>query len=76
MVTRTNIRAARRRMLHALRRFHARRWLPDIGDVCIFSGGALLGYVLYQVSPLLMESFWGIGLIAIGVLRMLLRRSQ
>lgn len=76
MVTITTTRAARRRMREALRRFPVRRWLPDVGDLCIFAGGALLGYVLYQLSPLLMESFSGVALMAVGVLRMLLRRPR
>lgn len=45
------------------------RLVPDLGDLTLAGGLAMLGWVLYQLTPLLMETYTGLLLCLIGIIR-------
>ena len=46
-----------------------KRLVPDLGDLALFGGVVMLGWVLYQLAPILTETYAGLLLCLVGLVK-------
>ena len=53
-----------------------RRLFPDFGDLAFIGGYMILAFVLDQVAPLLMWTWFGLWLLGAGIVRLVAKRRD